>query len=127
MQYLFALLTQLFTKAWVFLVITFMAGGGVAVYYFSLTNPGSTPSPTSLPVIAPIGPVTTTGHSSPLPVLPEANAGLVLIPVVAAMLLLSSRRFLPAKAGAICVDQRTVAGPGPQKSPGNRSDPLIAG
>ena len=38
------------------------------------------------------------GHgSAPLPVVPEANAGLVLIPVMAAVLLVASRRLWPAR------------------------------
>jgi hypothetical protein len=49
-------------------------------------------------VVAQTGPITGLNHGRPLPVVPEANAGLVLIPVVAAILLFSSRQFWRAKA-----------------------------
>jgi hypothetical protein len=38
------------------------------------------------------------GHNDPVPTVPEANAGVVLIPVVAAVLFFSTRRLWLAKA-----------------------------
>jgi hypothetical protein len=112
MQSLFALLAQLFTKAWVVLVITVMGSGAVAVYYFSSADPKSTSHTGSQPIIVQTSPVTNGGHGNPMPVVPEANAGLVLVPVVAAMLLLSSRRLLSAKTGTTSADPEVAASPG---------------
>jgi hypothetical protein len=101
MQSLIALLTQLTSKAWLVIVVTIVSGSAAAVYYFSSANTGSTLTAGKQLVLGvQTGPVTlpNKNHSSPLPVVPEANAGLVLIPVVAAMLLFSSRRLWSAKS-----------------------------
>jgi uncharacterized membrane protein len=113
MQSLLTLLTQLFSKAWIVLVITVISGTATAVLYISSIETGSTAKGGSQPVIVQTGPGTvTTGHSNPPPVVPEANAGLVLIPVMVAILVLSSRQFLPAKAGAALIDQGAAVNSG---------------
>jgi hypothetical protein len=56
--------------------------------------------PANLTVVVPTAhvPAPSFGHqTAPLPVVPEANAGLALIPVVAAMLFFSARRLWPAR------------------------------
>jgi hypothetical protein len=99
MQSLIALLIQLSCKAGVIIVVTVISAGGLALFYFSSANPGSTSPVTNRPVVVvQTGPITGLNHGRPLPVVPEANAGLVLIPVVAAILLFSSRQFWRAKA-----------------------------
>jgi hypothetical protein len=108
MQPLIALLTQLSSKAWVVIVVTVVSGSAATVFYFSSANAGSTPPVGNPPVVVlQTGPVTLPNCGSPLPVVPEANAGLVLIPIVAAMLLLSSRRLWPAKACQASIGQKT--------------------
>ena len=106
MQSLLALLIQLSSKSWVAIVVTIFSGGVATMLYLSSVNGGSNSTPGTPP--APIvltGPITNPGHGAGLnchggsvPVVPEANAGLVLIPVVAAMLFCSSRRLWSAKS-----------------------------
>src|SRR5437868_1942913 len=94
MQSLITLLLQLSGKAWAALVVAVVCGGAVTAFYFSSANAGSNSTPGNLVVAVQPGHAGDLGHAlsgdhcgAPLPVVPEANAGLVLIPVVAAMLL----------------------------------------
>lgn len=105
MQPLFAFLIQLASKAWISVVITIVSATAVAAVYLSPIGPGSDLKPGSRPVLnVPGAPATHPGQCNSVPVVPEANAGWVLVPVVGAMLLFSSRRFRPAKAPAAAVD-----------------------
>lgn len=113
MQYLFALLTRLISKAWVVVVVAAVAGGAATVYHFSSANAGVFSPPAKPPVvIAQTGPATLPNHCGPPPVVPEANAGLVLIPIVAGMLVFSSRRLRPAKPLEAPVGRKTDVMPG---------------
>jgi hypothetical protein len=101
MQSLITLLLQLSTKAWTTLVVAVLCGGAVTAFYFSSANAGPDSGPANAPgltVAIQRGQVPDPGHglghqTAPLPVVPEANAGLALIPVVAAMLFFSARRL----------------------------------
>jgi hypothetical protein len=104
MQSLITFLLQLSSKAWTVVVVAILGGGAVAVFHFSPAKAGSKPAPGNPPVVDQAGHACSPGGtlcpkqgSVPLAVVPEANAGLVLIPVVAAMLAFSSRRLWPAK------------------------------
>ncbi|MBV9999366.1 MAG: hypothetical protein JO015_09670 [Verrucomicrobia bacterium] len=114
MQSLFAFLLQLFSKVWAAIALAFLTGGAAAVFSYLSADAGSTPKTGTQPVVvAPAGPFThSPACNGSLPVVPEANTGLVLIPVVAAMLLLSSRRMLTAKAGEPSVDHESSTRPG---------------
>jgi hypothetical protein len=100
MRSLFTLLIQLSGKAWAAVVVAVLSGGAITVFYFSSVNAASNSGAVNRPAW---GRVEHTGrlrgghgpdhHSGLVPAVPEANAGLVLIPVVAAMLLFSSRRL----------------------------------
>ena len=113
MQFLISLLTQISYKAWVAIVLTVLSGGAVTVYFFSSVNAGSIPTEGNRPVVVfQTGPSTVPNHGGPLPVVPEANAGPVLVPVVACMLLVASRRLLPAKAAAAPAEAQITLEPG---------------
>jgi hypothetical protein len=104
MQSLLTLLLQLSGKAWAALMVTVFCGGAVTAFYFSSANAGSNSTPGN-PIVAvqsghvehPGGTLGGGHYNPPPPVVPEANPGLVLIPVVAAMLLVSARRLWAAK------------------------------
>jgi hypothetical protein len=113
MQSLFVFLSHLFSKAWVTIVVTTIAGSAAFALYVSSVDTGTTSKTGGQPiVVVQPGPVAFPKHSGQPPVVPEGNAGLVLIPVVAAMLLLSSRRLLPAKASLVPGNQETAVDPG---------------
>ena len=107
MQSLIALLLHLSGKAWAVIVVTALCGGAVTVIYFSSANAASRSTrgvQTNPAVAVHAAHAHDFGHGLggdrcgvPLPVVPEANAGLALIPVVAAMLLVSSRRLWTAR------------------------------
>lgn len=99
MQSLISLLLKLSAKAWTVVVVS-LCGGTTAVLYLSSANAGSSSGPGYNP--AKVSETVQTGHIAHLnsggrnacvPVVPEANPGLVLIPVVAAMLFCSGQRF----------------------------------
>ena len=104
MQSLIALLLRLSVKAWTVLVVTALCGGAVTVIYFSSANAASRSIrgvQTNPAVAVHAAHAHDFGHGLgenhcgvPLPVVPEANAGLVLIPAMAAMLFFSSRRLV---------------------------------
>jgi hypothetical protein len=106
MQSLITLLLQLSTKAWTALVAAVLCGGAVTVLYLSSANAGSNSgpgnnNPANLTVAVQRGRVADPGlgcshQTAPLTAVPEANAALALIPVVAAMLFFSARRLRPA-------------------------------
>jgi hypothetical protein len=105
MQSLITLLIQLSAKTWAALVVAVLCGGAATVFYFSSANAGSHSTPARPPAVVQAGHIGNHDHSGGLehcagsiPVVPEANAGLVLIPVVAAMLAVSARRLRAAKA-----------------------------
>lgn len=122
MQSLITLLLRLSAKAWTALVAAVLCGGAVAVFYFSSANadpnsgPGNNPPNPAVLVQRGQVPVPGLGHgrqAAPCPAVPEANAGLTLIPLVAAMLFFSAhRRWLAS---------RSVAAGG--QSAGGRSEP----
>jgi hypothetical protein len=104
MQSLITLLLHLSTKAWTALVVVALCGGAATVLYFSPATDGSNSGPGNNPAnltvaiqagrIAESGLGSGRGHQpAPVPAVPEANAGLALIPVVAAMLFFSARRL----------------------------------
>jgi hypothetical protein len=110
MQSLLTFLIQLCGKTWTALVVVIISGGAATVFYFSSANAGSNSTPTNPSVVVQPGQVAKLGagagcHPGPVPVVPEASAGLALIPVVAAMLFFSARRLWPTKP--------SVAGEGP--------------
>lgn len=114
MQSLITLLLQLSAKAWATLVVAVLCSGAAVVFYFSSTNAGSNSSPgnpgnsANLTVAVQAGHVPNLGlghQTAPLPVVPEANAGLALIPVVAAMLFFSARRLRLAQPSLAAGDQ----------------------
>ena len=111
MQLLFTLLSQLGSKVWVVIVVTAVAGTASAVFYF-WPNGGPNSGPGGRPVqVVQVGPATLSNAGKPLPVVPEPNAGLVLMPVVAAMLLFSSRRLWSARRCPAPLDKNTVIEP----------------
>jgi hypothetical protein len=92
-------------------VVTVLCGGAVTAFYFSPAKAGSNAppaNPTNPIVAVPAGHAGHPGHpgsalgaehcSAPLPVVPEANPGLALIPVMAAALFFSTRRLLARAA-----------------------------
>lgn len=115
MQPLITLLLQLSAKAWAALVVAVLCSGAAVVFYFSSTNAGSNSSPgnpgnpANLTVAVQAGHVPNLGlgghQTAPLPVVPEANAGLALIPVVAAILFFSARRLRLAQPSRAAGDQ----------------------
>jgi hypothetical protein len=107
MQSLVTFLLQLSSKTWTVVIVAILGGGAAAVFHFSPAKAGSNPTPDHPTVVVQAGPACSPGGTLdlkrgtvPLPVVPEANAGLVLIPVVAAMLAFSSRRLWSAKLAA---------------------------
>jgi hypothetical protein len=109
MQSLLTFLVQLSGKAWTALVVAVLSGGGVIVYYFSSANAASNSIPANLPAVVPPGPVANLGspadrHPGPVSVVPEANAGQALLPVMAAVAVFSSRRLWTAKSSAASDD-----------------------
>ena len=100
MQSLLTLLTQWSLKAWVAVIVAVFSCGTATVFYFSSANAGSNSAP-GIPTVAlkavhaghPGGTLGPERCTAPLPVVPEADAGLALIPVMAAMLLFSARRL----------------------------------
>ena len=126
MQFIITLLLQLSGKAWAALVVVALCGGAATVFYFSSANAGSNSTPGSPTPTNPTVAVVQTGHAGhpgaafgggrynpPPPVVPEANPGLVLIPVVAAMLLFSWRRLWLAKPSLAADGQNLQAAPEP--------------
>jgi hypothetical protein len=119
MQSLLTFLLQLGGKTWTALVVAVFCGGAATVYYFSSSNaaPNSTRANPPPPVVAQSEQVAklsggTAGcHPGSVPVVPEANAGLALIPVVAAMLVFSSRRLWSAKACAAANGAKALGQP----------------
>ena len=116
MQFIITLLLQLSGKAWAALVVVALCGGAATVFYFSSANAGSNSTPGNPTVAVQTGHAGGLDHAfgrdrcdAPLPVVPEANAGLVLIPVVAAMLLVCSRRLWPARR-ALAADGQNLKG-----------------
>ena len=100
MQTLFALLLQFSGKAWAALVVAVLCGGAVTVFSFSPAHAGSNATPANPPAVVQAGHVPAPGlgpQAASVPVVPEANPGLALILVVAAVLLVSSRRLWPAR------------------------------
>jgi hypothetical protein len=100
MQSLITLLLHLSTKAWTALVVVALCGGAATVLYFSPatdgsnSGPGNNPANLTVAVQAGHVPDLGRGHKiAPPPVVPEANAGLALIPVMTAMLFFSARRL----------------------------------
>jgi hypothetical protein len=100
MQPLIAFLLHLSGKAWTVLALAVLCGGAATVFYFTPANAGSNSTQGNPTVVAQAGHAGDLGHvlggghyNPPLPVVPEANAGLVLIPVMAAMLFFSARRL----------------------------------
>ena len=107
MQSLLTLLAQWSVKAWVAVIVAVFSCGTATVFYFSSANAASNSAPANPTVTVQAvqaGHAGDLGHAlggdhctASLPVVPEANAGLALIPVVAAMLWFSSRRLWPAR------------------------------
>jgi hypothetical protein len=95
MQSLFAFLTQLIWKTWIAVAVVAATGTAVTVFCLSPVKAGSTPP---LVVLSQSGHVADAGRCGPVPVVPEANSGMVLVPVIAAMLLFSARRFWTANS-----------------------------
>ena len=97
-------------------MVAVLCGGAATVFYFSSANAGSNSTPGN-PIVAvqtvhagnPGGALGGNHCGVPLPVVPEANAWLALIPVVAAMLLVSSRRLWPARR-ALAADGQNLKG-----------------
>jgi hypothetical protein len=119
MQPLFTLLLQLSVKAWTALVIAVLCSGAAVVFYFSSTNAGSNSSPGNLGNPANLTVAVQAGHvpdlgpghqTAPPPVVPEANAGLALIPVTAAMLFFSARRLWLARPSLAAGNQQNAKG-----------------
>jgi len=117
MQSLLTLLFQLSAKAWAGVLVIALCGGAATAFYFSSANaePGLTSG--NQPALVQGGRAGERGHSGGLdrcggsiPVVPEANGGLVLIPVVAAMLAASARGLWTAKAAAAGDDQKAPGG-----------------
>ena len=123
MQSLFALLLQFSGKAWAALAVAVLCGGAVTVFYFTPAHAGSNPTAASPPAVVQaghagdFGPAAGGDHcGASVPVVPEANAGLVLIPVVAAMLFVSARRLWPTRR-ALAVEGQN-AGDASEPQPG---------
>ena len=109
MHSLIALLTQLISKAWLIIVVTVVSGTAATAYYFSSATAGSSSTAAKHPaVVVQTGPATLPNRCGVPPAVPEANAGLVLIPIVAAMLAFSSRRLWRAKAREGFIGQKAV-------------------
>jgi hypothetical protein len=94
-------------KAWTVVVVAGLCGGAATMFYFPSAKAGSN-SPQANP-----GAAVEASHPGgfshvgglerscgSVPMVPEANAGLVLIPVVAAALFFSTRRLWSAKVTA---------------------------
>lgn len=105
MQSLIALLLQLAGKTWTSILVIVLSCGAVTLFYFSASNAaGSNSTPGTRAVVVQMGP---TGHAGgtlcaahgggSVPVVPEANPGLVLIPIMAVVLFFSTRRLALAK------------------------------
>jgi hypothetical protein len=110
MQSLFTLLIQLSGKAWAAIVVAVLCGGAVTVYYFSPASPAANSGAVNQPGWVEMEHLGRGGgpenHNGSVPVVPEANSGLVLIPLVAAMLLFSSRRLWPARSDPTPASQK---------------------
>ena len=101
MQYLLSLLLQLSAKVWTVVVVVGLCGGAATAFYFSSAQAASHSHQGNPSAAVEAGHAGRFSHVGGLdrscgsvPVVPEANAGLVLIPIVAAALWLSSRRLL---------------------------------
>ena len=86
------------------MAVAVLCGGAVTVFYFTPAHAGSNPTPGSPPAVVQaghaggFGPAAGGDHGgASIPVVPEANAGWVLIPVMAAVLLFSSRQLWAAR------------------------------
>jgi hypothetical protein len=121
MQSLISLLFQLSGKAWAALVVAVFCGGATTAFYFSSANAGSNSTlgtPSAAVQVGHAGDFGRAGGlehcSGSIPAVPEANAGLVLIPAVAAMLLFSSRRLWLVKPFPAVGGQNAGDAPEPQ-------------
>jgi hypothetical protein len=119
MQSLVTLLLQLSGKAWAAILVAIFSCGAVTVFYFSSVNAGSNSTPGNPAVVVQTGHASDLGralggghYNPPLPVVPEANAGLVLIPIVAAMVFFSARRLWPARPSFAAEGQNAKGAPG---------------
>jgi hypothetical protein len=99
MRALITLLLQSLGKPWLALMAAVLCGGAATAFYVSLADAGSN-SRSGTPAVAVQGvqvPGPALGHqAASIPVVPEANPGLALIPIMAAMLALSTRRLCRA-------------------------------
>jgi hypothetical protein len=114
MQSLLTFLIQLSGKAWAAIMVALICAGAVSVYCFSPASAGSDSDALNQPASAQVEHLggfgrggTPDHHNGSVPVVPEANAGVTLIPVIAALLILSSRRLWPAKPARAAADRRT--------------------
>ena len=103
MQSLFTFLLRLLAEAWAVVAVATVCGAGATLLYFSSAKTGLEPgaaNPAPPIVAVPAGSVPGFGagrETAPVPAVPEANPGLALIPVVAAMLWFSARRLRLAR------------------------------
>lgn len=112
MHSLLTFLLQLSGKAWAALAV--LCGGAAIAFYFSPANADSNSIRGHPTVAVQAGNVSDLGLSHPptsIPVVPETNPGLVLIPVVAAMLLISARRLWAARPSLAADDQNVKGTP----------------
>ena len=113
MQSLLTLLTRWSAKAWVAALVAVFSCGTATVFYLPSATAGSNPTPGNPTVTAvQAGRVLDHGlghQAASVVVVPEASAGLALIPVVAAVLFFSTRRLWPAR-GALAADGQTAQG-----------------
>ncbi|MBV9998391.1 MAG: hypothetical protein JO015_04670 [Verrucomicrobia bacterium] len=111
------LLLKLSATAWTVVVVT-LCGGTAALLYLSSEHAGLNSDPGNRP--AQVSVTVPTGHTphgnpggqnAPVPVVPEANPGLVLIPVIAAMLFCSGHRLWRVpRAHAVANGDQSAAG-----------------
>jgi len=105
MQSLLTLLFQFSAKAWAGVLVIVLCGGAATAFYFSSANGEPSLTSGSQPTLVQGGRAGERGRSGGLdrcggaiPVVPEANGGLALLPVMAAVLAVSSRQVWSAKA-----------------------------
>lgn len=100
MRALLTFLIKLSVKARVVTVVAALCGGAVTAYYASPLSAAVHPVAANQTAWGQVEHLGDLGHGAgpdhckgPVPVVPEANAGLALIPIVAAILFFSSRRL----------------------------------